>query len=541
MHADEANSSGDAQDRKADFESIIRGQLPGAELVLGLVGPVGVDLPSVVKDLFECLRKYRYEAQEIHVSDLIGNLVEIPAHDRHSEYARAAALMTAGNRARQTAGNNAILALAAASQIYASRPETQEARVCSRQASIISSLKHPDEVNALRRIYGSAFFLLGVYSTPDAREEWLTKKKDRTMSADEAVDLMRRDESEGFEYGQRARDTYHLSDFFLRLEENDENGARSQARLERFLDIVFSNPFCTPLFDEYAMFMAFAGATRSADLSRQIGAVIAKDDVILASGVNECPRAGGGTYWPSLDTNGKACDFEHGRDYRHGYDRNDKEKERIIDDAVEAMKKAWEESGRQALDREAWGALRAALQSSTIDDITEYGRPVHAEMDALLACARNGISCQGATLYSTTFPCHNCAKHIIAAGIDRVVYIEPYPKSKALEFHGDAATPGFAASRPDEDRRVVFEPFTGVGPRRFFDLFSTKQGSGFPLKRKDKQTGKILQWRPEAGTMRLPEFPWSYLDREAIATQIVAPCLRGADDEGPEGNPSAPD
>ncbi|MDN3612645.1 hypothetical protein QWZ16_23945 [Vibrio ostreicida] len=26
------------------------------------------------------------------------------------------------------------------------------------------------------------------------------------------------------------------------------------------------------------------------------------------------------------------------------------------------------------------------------------------------------------------FPCHNCAKHIVASGIKRVVYVEPYPK-----------------------------------------------------------------------------------------------------------------
>ena len=44
----------------------------------------------------------------------------------------------------------------------------------------------------------------------------------------------------------------------------------------------------------------------------------------------------------------------------------------------------------------------------------------HAEMEALLSCARSGVSTRGATLYSTTFPCHNCAKHIIAAGVARV-------------------------------------------------------------------------------------------------------------------------
>jgi deoxycytidylate deaminase len=75
-------------------------------------------------------------------------------------------------------------------------------------------------------------------------------------------------------------------------------------------------------------------------------------------------------------------------------------------------------------------------------DITEFGRPVHAEMEAILSCARIGISPKMGTLYCTTFPCHNCAKHIVAAGIKRVVYVEPYPKSKAEKLHSDSLNTG---------------------------------------------------------------------------------------------------
>ena len=312
------------------------------------------------------------------------------------------------------------------------------------------------------------------------------------------------------------------------LEYKDRNldkDKKTVTMIERFLEIIFAHPFRTPLFDEYAMFMAFAAATRSADLSRQIGAVIAKDEEILASGVNECPRFGGGTYWPKSDRRGHVVDTPNGRDYTIGYDRNDKEKTRIIADAIEEMKVSWAKSGNEALNNTAWDILQEALGKSTIDDITEYGRVVHAEMDALLTCARNNISCRGATLYSTTFPCHNCAKHIIAAGIDRVVYVEPYPKSKALEFHTDSAFSGFRNS--NRNNKVAFEPFVGVGPRRFYDLFSMKEGSGFPLKRKDKRTGEILKWKPEHGTIRIPELPWSYLVREEFAARILEPYLKG--------------
>ena len=59
------------------------------------------------------------------------------------------------------------------------------------------------------------------------------------------------------------------------------------------VDLWFGNPFITPTFDEHAMFLAFSAALRSADLSRQVGAVITKDSQILSAGANDCPKAGG--------------------------------------------------------------------------------------------------------------------------------------------------------------------------------------------------------------------------------------------------------
>ncbi|WP_339916420.1 deaminase [Photorhabdus stackebrandtii] len=63
---------------------------------------------------------------------------------------------------------------------------------------------------------------------------------------------------------------------------------------------------------------------------------------------------------------------------------------------------------------------------------------MHAEIEAILACARSNVSIYNGILYCTTFPCHNCAKHIVASGIRRVIYIEPYPKSKVFDFHPDS-------------------------------------------------------------------------------------------------------
>ncbi|MDD2871014.1 MAG: deaminase [Candidatus Gracilibacteria bacterium] len=55
-----------------------------------------------------------------------------------------------------------------------------------------------------------------------------------------------------------------------------------------------------------------------------------------------------------------------------------------------------------------------------------YKYEIHAEMNALIWAARNGIKIEGATLYSTYQPCFDCTRAIIAAGIKKIVYKEKY-------------------------------------------------------------------------------------------------------------------
>jgi deoxycytidylate deaminase len=202
-------------------------------------------------------------------------------------------------------------------------------------------------------------------------------------------------------------------------------------------------------------------------------------------------------------------DEPHGRDFARGEDSNDRAKCELIADVALRLSE---------ISNVSMSALSQAIRRSRLDDITEYGRVVHAEMEALLSCARNGLSTRGTTMYCTTFPCHNCAKHIIAAGVERVVYVEPYPKSKALAFHDDASYLGFF----DRTKKgVAFEPFFGVGPRRFFDLFSMNQGAGYALRRKDRDGGNAVAWREEDGVLRTAMVPWSYYQREELAARSL--------------------
>jgi hypothetical protein len=144
-------------------------------------------------------------------------------------------------------------------------------------------------------------------------------------------------------------------------------------------------------------------------------------------------------------------------------------------------------------------------------------------MDALINCANAGVSPKGGTLFTTAFPCHNCTRHIIAAGISRVVYIEPYPKSRAIDLHGDAISLGKNEDRRKRDSggsisKIPFVPFVGVGPRRFFDLFSMDLSSGYSLERKNE--GAKANWDVTRNRgPRTPMLPTSYLDRELGAVR----------------------
>ncbi len=519
--------------------SSINESTDGKELVIAFVAAVGVNLPIAEEALKRRLSQFGYATEEVKITRHVLTKLNPSASGAFAnDYERIDTMMNIGTEARRLHGTD-VLAKGIAHEIASRRKKTG---VTPRTAFLVHSLKHPDEVRKLRELYPRGFYLVGVHAHPVMRRAHLTRR--RRMSDAEANLLMERDKKEDVKFGQQVNDTFHLSDFFVGWGGDDEDGVaiqpslgdwgselsddtagnrkRVEASVFRFTDIVFGHPHRTPTFGEYAMFLAFTSSLRSADLSRQVGAVVAKDGEIISTGANDCPSAGGGLYWPSFNPkSGEILDAANGRDYMRGFDSNRSEQDLLITKIIDEVQKA-------ELDPGLIETLREVLGDSPIRSLTEYGRVVHAEMEALLACARKGISTKGATIYCTTFPCHNCAKHIIAAGIERVVFVEPYLKSKAFDFHKDAITISYPqnegiderGSRMVRDDRVKFEPFFGVGPRRFFDLFSMTLGVGFPINRK-LLSGKAVDWKPEGKTPRLAMQASSYLEREqAAATEF---------------------
>ncbi len=498
------------------MEKYSNDQLTNSELVIGLACAVGTNIKTVIDLIKNRLQSFGYNSEVIKISkQLIEPSLADEISESSSSYDRINKLMDQGNELRKKASPSEpynILASGVAHCINRIRQDkskkinkedTAQIQV-PKTAFIVDSLKHPDEVDKLREIYPTGFYMFVINESEESRIKYLMYE--RNMGKSDAEKLIHRDMEETEKFGQHTRAVFELADFHLSANIHfDTNKYKERQeilklQIDRILNLIFGNPFITPTFDEYAMFMAYSSGLRSADLSRQVGAVIAKSHDIVATGANDVPCFGGGQYWPDSDYK----DFPNGRDYMRGYDSNKQNIQKIVDKIVDLFEYNEEDDDGSNIKMKSRSAIL-----STLKELTEYGRPVHAEMSALMSCARNGISIEGATLYCSTFPCHNCAKHIVSTGIKRVVYIEPYPKSHTLELYSDSIT------LTGEANKVDFIEFVGIGPRRFYDLFSLRLSTGMRIKRKNED-GYCVEWNEKNARVRCQMISTSYIDKEVI-------------------------
>ena len=467
------------------------------QLILGIAAAVGTPLDFFTHLLQQELEDRAYALTVSHLSrytKLFELPTQYPAADA-DEYQRISSLMDRGNQARELSGREDILAMCAIGEIIQSRTAVSDRLIG--QAFALRQLKHPEEVHFLRQVYGDGFHLLGLYYPRDEREYHL--HRGRGIPKDKVAELIERDEYEPSDWGQHLRKTFHLSDVFLDLGQSDD-GVREE--LGRWLDLICGLGIYTPTIDEFGMFNAAANSLRSASLSRQVGAAILSErGELISVGSNEVPCYGGGQYWEG--------DSNDSRDNKRGNDSNHEMELFILKEVLSKVDPQWEDLSQVDQD-ERVGQARERLRDARIMNLTEFGRAVHAEMEALLAAVRLGISVSGSVLYSTTFPCHNCTKHIIGAGIREVVYIEPYPKSLGPELHQDAVS-----IEEETGDKVLFRPFVGVSPRRYFDLFSMREADGRKIPRKD-DLGQVIE---NSNIFRLTMPYTSCFERERVAVR----------------------
>ena len=468
------------------------------ELVFGLAGLLGTDLGAARRMVSRSAGAAGYVPKHIPLGDALSEIASLdtPARDG-TEYDRIESGMDRGSELRRRAGTGAGAALAVARMQELRKGITGSARMPAAGCAYVAGpIKHPGEVRMLRGLYGGRFQLFSAYAPRSERIRAV-----EGIAGDRAGALMDRDYHENGDAGQSVRDAFPMANCFV----DASVPAVAQAQITRHMERLFGNPFLTPTAEESGMFHAYSSSLPSSSMSRQAGAAVFDEwGDLVSTGVNEVPKAGGGVYAEG--------DKNDQREFVLGHDSNQREREGMLADLLSRLGRAgWHKEEYAGMDgKELAGmAMRSPdLAGMKLMDVTEYGREVHAEMGALAGAARRGASVRGCTMYCTTFPCHACAKHIVIAGIRRVVFIEPYPKSHAEKMFNDSISVG-----DRQAGRVHFDPYIGISPLYYVDFFA--------MGRRKDASGRRVRWVAAESVPRLPGYGESLMDEGVVVDSLL--------------------
>jgi cytidine deaminase len=229
---------------------------------------------------------------------------------------------------------------------------------------------------------------------------------------------------------------------------------------------------------------------------------------VIAVGTNEVPKAHGGSYFEG--------DSPDGRDWSRGYDSSERYKKASLGELLSALskKKLLREDLQGRPTTELIERITPVIKRTRYMQLIEFIRAVHAEVSALTDAARRGASIKGCTMYVTTFPCHECARNIVSSGVARVVYIEPYAKSLALELHDNS----IQLDATTDPGKIPFTPFLGVSPKNYSNIFQ------MPDRKSDD--GNVIKWEAATANPRVSGSFWSYLEYEKEDLKLLRDAVK---------------
>lgn len=152
-------------------------------------------------------------------------------------------------------------------------------------------------------------------------------------------------------------------------------------------------------FDKSYLKIANVISERSYAIRHKVGAVLVKDNRIISDGFNGTPTG----FDNACENVECTCKWIHGCQY-----------------TAEPIEKSIN--------------LFERCKDCSFAVLKTKPEVLHAEANAITKVAKSTYSCEGATLYVTLSPCFDCAKLIIQAGINRVVFQELYRNRDGLEL-----------------------------------------------------------------------------------------------------------
>jgi deoxycytidylate deaminase len=397
-------------------------------LAVGMTGAFGSGCSTAGFDL-----KTKRQFHVVRLSDVVRQELARTEPAAVAEPSRQK-LQAVGDRMRERLGKDVLVRRALQALDDATKTYTRLA---------FDGIRNPAEAAALQERFGSRFSLLGVLSEAQTRWERVYRTyEDAGLRQSDFLEDDERDRGEAAEYGQQVAMCVDMADAII------VNGAATsrpqyQEKIIDMVDLLSKQRLREPTVDEIHMQVAITSSHESRCLKRHVGAVLIDSfGERRATGFNENPKAT------------KPCRDEERYSFRCYRDivRNNRFAD-LVRKEVPCPK------CRRPLEVEEGPPWRCSicLRDGVTTDLEAIFFPdramswctaIHAEDRALRLA---GTQARGATLYTTTFPCFQCADHIIMAGVREVVFVEAYPdpfSAQRLDLAGGDCPPVRRRTRP---------------------------------------------------------------------------------------------
>lgn len=297
------------------------------------------------------------------------------------------------------------------------------AKVTDAEFVVLDGIRNVAEIDLLQKRFGHSFTLIAIIAPTETR--WHRIEDVYTDRNETWVDFEHddaRDRNEETPWGQQVELCVDRSDVFLvNAPPRDQHEFKTQ--VVAYVDMVTGITRRHPTQEEILMNMAYAASHSSKCLKRHVGAIVVDAfGQVVAVGYNENP----------LGTNPCVEEPTYGQRCYRDIVRNDHFA------GLASMNTRCPSCGKKlpALVGPPWRCPSCEAEGKKTnleafffpDRAMNWCTAIHAEVWGLLAA---GERSRGGSLYTTTFPCFQCAEKIAQAGIRKVIYTEVYPDVKS--------------------------------------------------------------------------------------------------------------
>jgi deoxycytidylate deaminase len=442
----------------------------GETIILGFTGSLGSGCTFIAKGIKKSLGQscHHYELSKIITDKLKKQGIDKPTTKQKQNM---------GNKLRKEQGVSVLV------DLCLKKIRRVEKRFNEDTVILVDGIRNDGEIRCLRVLPN--FYLMSIHAEETTRIERLVgDKAPRKLfdTVEQFKEADKRDQEEEISHGQQVKECNYLADIIIN--NNDKLVHNTETENQYFSKIIQNYiptmrairkgsqlPDHPPSINESLMTMAYCLSKRSSCKKRKVGAIIAnvteyenlkesvkrKDDHIkfqvISSGYNEVPL---GTIPCTLEWY-EGCYREHIKEGLAKQIICCPNCGRKIPKTVQSNLKRFEDYKCRCKTEILNAYLVGTAENS--GKLLDICRALHGEENAIIGMAGVSKPHKGKlVLYTTTFPCNLCANKIVAAGIELVIYAEPYTieESKSILANG----------------KVDDIKFEGVKSTAYFRLYS---------------------------------------------------------------------